>query len=163
MYIQLRNTEDDEMITGTVRMSKDVWKALRNHMHCSPDDDPDVIKFPYGTRLVKQGYGWYKLVNYLSRQGAKKMKWAARIIRRFFDDQRKDVTAEIRRLMAQAKDAELRVVAYNSPVTNVGGSDFVLVKHVVNNHSTPKQVPRPPSAPDLSKLLNKFGRKAQRV
>ncbi|MNY05297.1 hypothetical protein D3C86_1380110 [compost metagenome] len=163
MYIKLRNTEDDEMIQGTVRMSKDVWQALRNHMHCTPDDEPDVIRFPYGTRLVKQGYGWYKLINYLPRQGVKKMKQAARIIRRFFEDQRKDVVAEIRRLMHQAKDADLRVVAYNSPVANVGGSEFVLVKHVNNKHSPPKQVPKPPTAPDLSKLLTKFGRKDQRV
>ncbi len=162
MHIKLRNTESDEMIEGTVRMSKDVWQALRNHMHCTPEDDQDVIRFPYGTRLVKQGYGWYKLINYRPTQGVRKLKQAARIIRRFFEEQRKDVTEEIKRLVAQAKDADLRVVAYNSPVENVAGTGYALVKRVVNKHSTPTPVRQEPSQHQLDRLLGKFGRKEHR-
>jgi hypothetical protein len=162
MYIKLRNTDSDENITGTVRMAKSVWQALRNYMHVPSDESRDVIQFPYGTRLVKQGYGWYRLINYRATQGVRKMKQAARIIRRFFDEQRKDITAEIKRLMRQATDAQLRVVAYSSPVANLGGDNFVLVKHVENKYSPTPNLPQPPSSHQIENLLSRFGSKEQR-
>lgn len=82
----IKNPKNPSMIYANVRMCKHVWESLRRHLKADfdVDADPDVIRFQYGARLVKQGFGWYRLVTYNSFRGIDKIRYALRVLRDFY-------------------------------------------------------------------------------
>jgi hypothetical protein len=143
MKIANHNQFCEDTIYSTIRMNKAEYLALREYMHTKPGDD---IWFPYGTTIVKHGYGWYYMSPTCSKRAVEKMAFAHKVIKMFLAEEEAKVDAEIKRLMPTIIDIDLSVATFS----NMSGSnEFGYIGAVTQ---------RPASEHKLAKLAAKFSK-----
>ncbi len=160
-----RNQEDDEQAYVMFQMNKHEWTELRAHFHADEgeDVDPMIVKMPYGARLVKQDLGYYKLINYRTNNGARKIHTALQFILRFFRDLQKREFEEIRHLAhidLQVRNGQKKQATDNGPksdqIPSVVRDGVVASKQWTGVNKQP--VFRPANPNQLKALAQKFGR-----
>lgn len=149
MKVFVKHEGNDDLVYANIQMHKSVFVALREFMHCQ-NLDPDIVTFPYGATLVRQGYGWYRLVVYKTHRGNEKIQTALKILRVFWRQFQQHMTAEISRLLRQALDPSYKVVA----AVDAGAS-----RPTIMTVSTP--APRKNERSNMQQLLERFGPKPQ--
>ena len=88
IYTKFRN---ETTAYATVRMTKEEYQRLRRQFHADEELlDSDQVHIARGTFLVKQGYGWYRIVNYSGNNWLDRIQFAIKKIteweRRYIED-----------------------------------------------------------------------------
>lgn len=74
IYTKFRN---ETTAYANVRMSAAEYKRIRKHFRADEELlDKDQVHIARGTFLVKQGYGWYRLVNYSGNNWLDRIQFA---------------------------------------------------------------------------------------
>lgn len=114
MFTKIHNAASNDTIFAVVRLNKEQHAGLKAYMSALQDSSTDIV-FPYGAHLVKQGYGWYRLVARNEIRGVDKVMGALKIIKRWYaellDAEDKARSEEIMRLMP-AVLSQTHVVAH---------------------------------------------------
>lgn len=106
----LRNADNDETVFCTVRLNKEKKEALRSFMN-SPAEEKD-IHFPFHVRMVRVGFGWYRLISDREFRAGDGVRNAMKAIRLFYKKFREDEAAEQMRLALMKQGAV--TIAYSS-------------------------------------------------
>lgn len=114
MQINIHHTDSDFLVHAKVRMNRQTFEALRSHMHGDPKKNE--IDFPGGVRLIKYGYGWYKLTGTHLYKGVEKLQFAAKLIYRFYKEEEARVEQEIKALLAKPAPALHQISIIAQPV-----------------------------------------------
>lgn len=77
----LRNADNNETVFCTVRMNMEKREALRTFMQ-SPDGEKDIF-FPHHVRMVRVGFGWYRLISDCDHNAVEGVRNAMAEIQRF--------------------------------------------------------------------------------
>lgn len=146
MKINFNNQFDEQTIHAKLRMNKREYQALREYMHTRPNSN---IEFPYGTQIIKRGYGWYHLASKNSKAAIRKMQFALSVIKRFLQEEEERVEEEIKKLAPIMLNINLKVVAFSEAH---GPGEFT--------YAGPQLPPQPASTNQLQRLAAKFARHA---
>lgn len=143
MKVHVHHENSDAMIYASVQMCAAVYKEFRKHLGADEeaDSDPEVIRFRYGARMVKQGYGWYRIVVFRTFRGKDKVNFAIKLLRDWYGNYCANRNQTIRALLLAGQDAAARLaVAIQKP-----------------------QAPAPSEVPPwkINKLLRKFEKPKQ--
>jgi len=111
MQINLKNGSNNDTVYATVRMNKEEYVALREYMHTKEGAD---IGFPYGSVIVKHGYGWYRLLPLTAQRGIDKVLFAIKVLRRFIKDQEAKLAEEIKRYVPLMLDPALKIATFST-------------------------------------------------
>lgn len=80
--MKINKTKPDN--TVSIRMNCKEWQSLRDYMHVK--NSQLAIVFSYGARLVKRGYGWYRLESNNTIRASDKIAYALTVLKHFIKD-----------------------------------------------------------------------------
>lgn len=149
MKIHQKNCQCADTIHATIRMNKAEYCALREFMHTKDGDD---IVFPYGTTIIKHGYGWYYMSPSNSNRALDKMAYAIKIIKMFLKQEEERVEAEIKALVPIMMNVDMQVVAF-SAAHSVGEFSYATERQPHKAH-----IPLPASQDKLQRLAARFSK-----
>lgn len=110
MKINHKNQLCNDTVCASIRMTRSEYLALREFMHTEVGHD---VYFPYGTTIVKHGYGWYYMSPTNGKRGVQKMEYALKVLRWFRKWHEEQIDAELKRLMPTILDVNLSVAAFS--------------------------------------------------
>ena len=133
-----QNANNPETVYASVRLNRGQYLALREYLHIAEGSD---VTFPYGSTLIKRGYGWYRLFATNERRGIDKVRFAISVIKRclkeYEEKEEKELIAETQRLLIAAV-TKTQPIAYTS-------DGFM--------YASGQRPPQPAALPSINKLL----------
>ncbi len=141
--IAIKRHFNAEMIHAVVRADAQAIKALKEYMHCRRDIG---IGFPGSVILHSRGRGWYRLECSASMDQIRKIEFAVKVMRRFWQDEERKTEEQIKMLSPLMHDPNLRVAAFSN-AHSAGEFQYI-------GRSTQDQ--QKPAPHRLAQLANKF-------
>ena len=106
IYTNFRN---ETTAYATVRMTAAEYARVRKNFHADEELlDADVVHIARGTYLVRQGYGWYRIVNYSGNNWLDRIQFAIRKLNEWHYRFIEDRNFELRQLMGYGGPAPAR-------------------------------------------------------
>lgn len=110
----IQNAKVNDTVYASVHMSAGEYQELRKYMNT--DAAALHVTFPHGVRLVKRGFGWYRLEALNTNRACDKINFAMRVLKLFTKAQAKAAEAitdfQLKALAPIMVNPNMRIAAY---------------------------------------------------